>query len=100
MIQARGLFSFRQCYDLAAFHAIDAGLRIAMQAIVQGHPLQLHPVPNTLDEWSKHLRMAVLGYSGYFGAFYAPYEQFVGGGADVVSVPWPAAQLPSAPASP
>jgi hypothetical protein len=52
-----------------------------MQALVGGHPLRLHPFPTTLDEWSKHLRMAVLGYSAYFGAFYAPYEQYVGGGA-------------------
>jgi hypothetical protein len=35
------------------------------------------------------LRMAVLGYSAYFGAFYASFNQIVGGGADVVSVPWP-----------
>lgn len=88
-VKAGGLFSFRQGYDLAAFNAIDAGLRAAMQAIVQGHPLRLHPFPTTLDEWAKHLRMAVLGYSAYFGAFYAPYAQYVGGGADVVAASWP-----------
>jgi len=88
-VQTGGLFSFRQGIDLAAFNAIDAGLRAAMQAIVRTHPLRLHPFPTSLDEWSKHLRMAVLGYSAYFGAFYAPYEQYVGGGADVVAVPWP-----------
>lgn len=82
-------FSFRQGTDLAAFNAIDAGLRIAMEAIVKTHPLSIHPVPTTLAEWSKHLRMAVLGYGAYFAAFYAPFEQLVGGGADVVAVPWP-----------
>jgi hypothetical protein len=87
--QAGELFSFRQGYDLAAFNTIDAALRAAMSAIIQHHPLQVHPVPTTLDEWSKHLRMAVLGYSAYFGAFYASFEQYVGGGADVVAVPWP-----------
>lgn len=89
MVRSGGLFSFRQGYDLAAFNAIDQGLRQAMQAIVHGHPLNLHPFPTDLDEWSKHLRMAVLGYGAYFAAFYAPYEQYVGGGADVVSAPWP-----------
>jgi hypothetical protein len=84
-----GLFSFRQGYDLAAFNAIDQGLRAAMQMIVQGHPLGLHPFPSTLEEWAKHVRMSVLGYSAYFGAFYAAYEQYVGGGADEVHVPWP-----------
>ena len=29
-------------------------------------------LPTTLDEWSKHLRMAVLGYGAYFEAFYPP----------------------------
>jgi hypothetical protein len=88
-VSSGGLFSFRQGYDLAAFNTIDEALRVAMLRIVLGHPLRLHPFPTTLDEWSKHLRMAVLGYSAYFGAFYAPFEQYVGGGADVVAVPWP-----------
>jgi hypothetical protein len=68
---------------------IDQALRAAMQTIVKAHPLQLHPFPTSLDEWSKHLRMAVLGYSAYFGSFYAPYEQYVGGGVDVVTARWP-----------
>jgi hypothetical protein len=89
MVSAGGLFSFRQGYDLIAFNMIDEALRAAMQRIVKLHPLQLHSFPTTLAEWAKHLRMAVLGYSAYFGAFYAPFEQYVGGGADVVSVPWP-----------
>jgi hypothetical protein len=89
MVGGGGLFSFRQGYDLAAFNAIDAALRAAMQTLVTAHPLQIHPFPTTLSEWAKHLRMSVLGYGAYFGAFYAPYEQYVGGGADVVSVPWP-----------
>ncbi len=33
--------------------------------------------------------MAVLGYGAYFGAFYEAFEQYVGGGADVMSVAWP-----------
>ncbi len=89
MVQSGGLFSFRQGFDLAAFNAIDQALRAAMLAIVHTHPLQPHPFPTSLDEWAKHLRMAVLGYGAYFGAFYEPYEQYVGGGADVVSAPWP-----------
>lgn len=87
--QAGELFSFRQGADLAAFNAIDTALRVAMEAIIQHHPLQIHPFPTDLAEWSKHLRMAVLGYSAYFGAFYASFDQQVGGGADVVSVRWP-----------
>ena len=28
--------------------------------------------------------MAILTYGAYFGAFYEPFKQYVGGGADVV----------------
>jgi hypothetical protein len=84
-----GLFSFRQGYDLASFNPIDEALRGAMFAITRMHPSQPHPVPSTLEEWEKHVKLAVLGYGAYFGAFYLPFEQYVGGGADVLSVRWP-----------
>jgi hypothetical protein len=70
-------------------NTIDGALRAAMAALIHHHPLRIHPWPNSLEEWSKHLRMSVLGYSAYFGAFYTSFEQYVGGGADVVAVPWP-----------
>ncbi|HZO97084.1 MAG TPA: hypothetical protein VFB42_06905 [Gaiellaceae bacterium] len=82
-------FSFRQGFDLGAFNVLDATLRAAMRAIVETHPLKKHPFPTDLDEWTKHVRFAVLAYGSYFAAFFAPFEQYVGGGVDVVSVPWP-----------
>lgn len=84
-----GLFSFRQGFDLASFNPIDEALRAAMFAITRTHPNQPHPIPSTLDDWEKHVKLAVLGYGAYFSAFYLPFEQYVGGGADVVSIPWP-----------
>jgi hypothetical protein len=88
-VQAWNPFSFRQGYDLGAFNTFDLVLRAGMKAIVETHPLKLHPFPQDLREWSKHVRFAVLAYGAYFAAFYEPFEQYVGGGADVVSVPWP-----------
>ncbi len=82
-------FSFRQGYDLGSFGAIDEALRAAMYAIVHTHPSKPHPAPTTLDEWSKHVAFAVNGYGAYFASFYAPFEQYVGGGADVVWAAWP-----------
>jgi hypothetical protein len=82
-------FSFRQGFDLGSFGAIDASLRSAMQAIIHTHPRRPHPLPATLDEWSKHVSLAIHGYGAYFAAFYAPFEQYVGGGADVVWAAWP-----------
>jgi hypothetical protein len=60
-----------------------------MRAIVHFHPDQPVPVPNTLEDWARHARLSILGYGAYFAAFYEPFEQYVGGGADVVSAPWP-----------
>jgi hypothetical protein len=88
-VAAGGLFSFRQGFHLASFNPIDEALRAAMFAITRTHPNQPHPIPTTLHEWEKHVKLAVLGYGAYFSAFYLPFQQYVGGGADVVSVPWP-----------
>jgi hypothetical protein len=82
-------FSFRQGYDLPAFNTIDEKLREAMAIIVHEHPGQTHPVPGDLDEWAKHVRLAVNGYGAYFVSFFEPYEQYVGGGADIVYARWP-----------
>jgi len=68
-------FSFRQGYDLPAFNTIDEKLREAMAIIVHEHPGQTHPVPGDLDEWAKHVRLAVNGYGAYFVSFFEPYRR-------------------------
>jgi hypothetical protein len=80
---------FHQGYDLGTFNMLELMLRRGMKAIVQNHPAQPHPFPDSLREWSKHLKMAILTYGAYFGAFHEPYQQYVGGGADVVWARWP-----------
>jgi hypothetical protein len=84
----RRVFSYRQGFDLDAFNLIDDGLREAMRQIVH-QPGAAVPIPATLADWEKHTRLSILGYGAYFGAFYEPFEQYVGGGADVVYAPWP-----------
>jgi hypothetical protein len=86
---ANNVFSYRQGYDLGAFNTIDDGLREAMRVIVHLHPGHPQPIPDSLHEIEKHVRLSILGYGAYFGAFFEPFQQYVGGGADVVSVPWP-----------
>lgn len=80
-------FWFHQGYDLATFNMLDQVLRAGMRPIVQNHPE--HQFPDSLQEWSKHLKMAILTYGSYFEAFYLPFQQYVGGGADVVWAKWP-----------
>jgi len=82
-------FQFREGIDLATFNTIDQVLRAGMHAIVETHPDQPLRFPDSLREWSKHLRMAILTYAAYFGAFYKPFQQYVGGGADLVWAAWP-----------
>lgn len=82
-------FWFHQGYELRTFNMLDQVLRAAMRAVVETHPGKPHPFPETLPEWSKHLKMAILAYGAYFGAFYEPFQQYVGGGADVVWAEWP-----------
>jgi hypothetical protein len=95
---AQHYFSFRQGYDLAAFGVIEAKLREAMVTLIYAHPTQAHPVPLDLDEWTKHVRFAVETYGTYFESFYAPFEQYVGGGSDVVWAKWPSTPSGGAPA--
>jgi hypothetical protein len=80
---------FRQGFDLAAFNIIDQKVREATVEIVAKHPQQPIRVPASLDEWAKHVAFSIHAYAAYFAAFYPAYEQYVGGGADVVSSAWP-----------
>ena len=80
-------FWFHQGHDLATFNMLDQVLRAGMRPIIQNHPD--HQFPDSLQEWSKHLKMAILTYGAYFEAFYLPFNQYVGGGADVVWAKWP-----------
>lgn len=84
-------FWFHQGYDLGTFNILDASTRAGVRAIIEHHEhaWRVHRRPDTLEEWERHLRMSVLVYGAYFQAFYAPYEQYVGGGADVVWAAWP-----------
>jgi hypothetical protein len=85
-------FWFHQGYDLGTFNILEGAARAGLSAIIDHHKhaWRLHRKPTTIEEWARHVRMSVLVYGAYFGAFYEPYEQYVGGGADVVWAEWPA----------
>jgi hypothetical protein len=89
MAQRWDPFWFHQGYDLGTFNVLDKVVHEAMRAIVETHPARRREFPTTVQEWSKHLRMAIGTYGAYFEAFHEPFEQYVGGGADVVWAPWP-----------
>jgi len=83
---------FHQGYDLGVFQTLSQPTRQAMDLIVRAHPLRVHPAPEEVgdvSEWEKHLRFQINLYGAYFTSFFEPGERKVGGGADVVSAPWP-----------
>ncbi|MCJ7667952.1 MAG: hypothetical protein MUP04_06700 [Anaerolineae bacterium] len=80
-------FWFHQGLDLGTFNTLDRFLRGAFALLCQAHPA--HSFPQTLPEWEQHLNMAILTYGAYYQAFREPGEQYVGGGADTVSLIWP-----------
>ena len=79
-------FWFHQGLDLAVFNTLSEAVRQAFVALQGAGHL---PPPQTLADWERHARMLVLIYGAYFEAFGAPGQRYVGGGADVLSIPWP-----------
>ncbi|MBA7514790.1 hypothetical protein ES705_06825 [subsurface metagenome] len=81
-------FWFHQGFDLAIFNTLDFVLRKSIfRLLIKNHPN--HKFPSTLNEWSQYFKMSILTYQSYFQSFYGPSEQYVGGGVDIVSLPWP-----------
>jgi hypothetical protein len=80
-------FWFHQGLDLGTFNTLEAFLRGAFALLCEVHPA--HTFPSSLKEWEQHLKMAILTYGAYYQSFRGPGEQYVGGGADTVSLDWP-----------
>jgi hypothetical protein len=80
-------FWFRQGFDLLTFNVMEESIRSAFKFLCVQHPD--HDFPRTLADWEKHLRMQVLMYASYFQAFHPEGQRYVGGGVDIVSIPWP-----------
>ena len=79
-------FSFRQGIMLELFNTIDAALRQATGALIIAGVMH---VPKTLDELVDHMKFQIHGYAADFASFYPAFEQYVGGGAEVVTAKWP-----------
>jgi hypothetical protein len=75
---------FHQGFDLAVFNTCSEAVR---QAFAVLHRAGRLTPPQNLQDWERHCRMWVLMYGAYFDAFRDPGD--VGGGADVLSIPWP-----------
>lgn len=74
-------FSFRQGFDLSAFGELDKALWWFRGRLVAGAAkARQHPAPASISDWTKFVKLSVLGYEAYFRAFYDADEQLVGGG--------------------
>jgi hypothetical protein len=79
-------FWFHQGFNLAVFNTVTEAVRRAFEALQGGG---LVGPPQTLGDWERYAKLWVLTYGAYFEAFGNPGERYVGGGADVLSIPWP-----------
>lgn len=79
-------FGFQHSINLAKFNVLDQYARSTVDSLLKIDPALL---PVSLEDWAKQIGLSLR----LFGAYYQTYEpddkQFVGGGADVVYVPWP-----------
>jgi hypothetical protein len=80
-------FWFHQGIDLFTFNVLQGAIKDSFRLLCEQHPR--HEIPRTLEEWSCHTKMQVLMYGAYYQAFHPQGAQYVGGGADVLTVPWP-----------
>lgn len=79
---------FHQGFDLGAYNIIDNKLNETFHLLeTSGHPK--HPTIKSIKDAEPFVKMKVLSYGAYFSSFFLPNEQYVGGGADVLSIPWP-----------
>jgi len=79
---------FHQGFDLGAYNTIDTKLNEAFLILAKSeHPK--HPKINSIKQVEPYIKMKVLSYGAYFSSFFLPNEQYVGGGADVLSLTWP-----------
>ncbi len=79
-------FWFHHSIGLTDFNILKSFLKQSLQIISKENN---RLVPTTLEDWEKQVRMSVLVYGAFFEAFSPPGDQYVGGGADIVSLPWP-----------
>ena len=79
-------FWFHQSIDLAVFNTLQGKVKEAFRTL---HQSSFLPRPNSLEDWERHARMWVLMFGAYYESFGGPGERYVGGGADVYSMPWP-----------
>ncbi len=79
----------RRCnIDLGVFNAYDQANRLVVAEIEKYiHPD--FPIPQTLEQWEQQIRMSILIYGAFYEVYNKPGERYVGGGADIVTLPWP-----------
>ena len=80
-------FWFHQGFDFVTFNVMQSAMKSSFRFLCENHPG--HESPKGLSDWMNHVRMQILVYGAFFEAFRNEGERFVGGGADVQSLPWP-----------
>ena len=80
-------FGFQQGLDLTRFNAHDISLVIVNQLLAQVN--EVDRIPLAFQDWVSRVKMSILTNGAYYEAFFLPGNQYVGGGADTVTLRWP-----------
>lgn len=87
MAERNNPFGFQHSVGLEDFVIVDRFIKTSMDVLAKRNHF-VHP--ESLDQWTSQARMSVLVYSAFFQRFYPLNQQLVGGGVDVLTLPWDA----------
>lgn len=80
-------FWFHQGLDLFTFNVLESAMKSYFKLLCEQYPD--HNVPNSLDDWAKHVKLQILMYGAYYEAFHPVGQRYVGGGAAIEHLCWP-----------
>ena len=86
MAKRNNPFGFQHSVGLEDFVIVDGLIKASRDILAKRNNL---PHPANLEQWTSQARMSVLVYSAFWQRFYPSNQQLVGGGTDVLSLPWP-----------
>jgi len=82
-------FWFHQGFDYMAFNILEQAVKQAYKGLCSVHPDSDFVLPRNIEDWEKQVRFSILMYGAYFQAYKPRNEQYVGGEADTLAIPWP-----------
>ncbi|HIA54815.1 MAG TPA: hypothetical protein EYN91_22475 [Candidatus Melainabacteria bacterium] len=85
-VSGGGYIGFQHSIDLAKFNDLIHFSKTAIENLPKSDP---EFIPVTLEDQAKFVDLSLQMFSSYFKTYYPANQQFVGGGIDIGTLPWP-----------